>query len=211
MNRLLVFVLAMVAITALFIYVLVPMSASAESVEVQPEAIEYCLGKLCPEVRSAVTSVNVMDWLWLYKRTDETGAAWYASALCYEDGAIYIRSRVMTDRPEILWHEAMHAHHFALERSGSDFSEKLRRIRGGAITSYANESDWEKVAEMGMHVILAVEGRFSALEKLNGWPEEKLKPFRDLFWLMYQYGFFSQEQIYRFYQSPANPFGPHPG
>jgi hypothetical protein len=133
---------------------------------------------------------------------------WYANAFCTQHGDIYIRSRVMADRPETLWHEAMHAHHFALERSGSDFSEKLRKIPGGAITGYAHESDWEKVAEMGMHVILAVEGKFSAFEKLKDLPEEKLKPCRDLFWLMYQYGFFSQEQVYRFSQSRANPFGP---
>ena len=75
---------------------------------------------------------------------------------------IHINKRYAKISPWVIWHEAAHAYHFFLDRTGSDFSERWQGISGAVLTRYGKTNHEEDIAVCVEEFYLSVYGHYSA-------------------------------------------------
>jgi len=158
----------------------------------KPEVAEK-LNFLAPSVRGSISKIVIRND---YQHFNDEEAGHCHSAV----RRICLRCDEFKKFPWILWHEAGHAYHTLLDKSGSDFSAKWRSINGGILTDYGGTNYREDIAEYFEHVLLGIYASFSAFRELGmlGFSEEELNPFFQKVVLLFEYGFLTWDQYEQF-------------
>lgn len=144
--------------------------------------------KALPEkMRSAVVAVNICDEDAHYNSVLDDGK--WVSAHCHHDRKICIKSQVLIDRPEVLWHEAAHAYTRFLCDSNKRFLYDWCCIKGGELTPYGQESALEDIAEWTEQVYLIACGKKSVLDDIKRKSARELAPCQLKLITLWEYGF----------------------
>ena len=144
--------------------------------------------KVLPEkMRSAIATVNICDDAAHYNSMLDDGKS--VSAHCHYNRKICIKSQVLIDRPEVLWHEAAHAYTRFLCDSKKEFLYTWCCIKGGELTWYGQESALEDIAEWTEQVYLFSCGKKSVLDDIKRKSERELVPCQLKLITLWEYGF----------------------
>lgn len=143
---------------------------------------------ILPEkMRSVIVAVNICDDAAHYNSVLDKGES--VSAHCHHDRKICIKSQVLIDQPEVLWHEAAHAYTRFLCDSKKEFLYSWCCIKGGELTSYGQESALEDIAEWTEQVYLVSCGKKSVLDDIKRKSDRELGRCQLKLITLWEYGF----------------------